>query len=286
MRILPNSLLVVLFVFPGCPDKGPQGDDDVADDDIGDDDTGADDDVVVDDHPESRAAAFAEHCILGDPSDPCAAAASCELRVCVETLDLSQSDYPLTGRFRQWGTTSYGVTEFEEEDGTVHDIWLWGDEEVMEVLPDLDAYGEVKVIQSGGCDGKGGFYNVFYVYRPNGDLVLLLGATGGWNVDDWSVQAPRDTTSCPAVPSDGCYEFMHNRPMEFAHGDETWSLYQGQGAVTEDGYLIWAGAAQSGSGEETCYDGPGPEYTSWFVIEDPGVEIPHEYGVAAETWKP
>jgi len=147
-------------------------------------------------------------------------------------------------------------------------------------------YGQVNVFQSGGCDGKGGFYDVVYVYRPNGDLLLLTGSTGGWNVDGWSVQAPRDTTSCPAVPDDGCNEFMHNRPVDFAHGDETWGLYQGQGAVTDDGYLMWVGAAESGSGEYTCYDGGGTESTSWFVIEDPGVEIPHEYGVVAGMGDP
>lgn len=230
----------------------------------------------VDDDPAARAAAFSEHCALSDPDDPCAAEPSCMLRLCLYSSARGSASGTLTGRFREWELLAEDGAMFQASDGEEYEVWFRGDEGATDVIPDIEAHGEVEVWQEGGCDPEGGQYSAMSVKTGGGDAEVLLvaGSIGIWNVDGWTIEVPRDTTHCPESDGDMCNEFLHNRSAQVVHGNEYWALYQGRGVVSRDGYLAWVGESRSGSGEYTCMDGGGTEYDSWFVIEDPGVVIP------------
>ena len=244
-----SSLMMVLlgsclWMFTGCP---------VNDDD--DSGSGADDDDTAGEDP----------CDGDMFANPC----------CNDTgprfylgFDLSfPADQEVTGAFSDWGSIGYGDIQFVVTDGTEHDVWVSGDEDALQSIPDLAAAGEVKVIMRGGCDGEGGFYDVVYVFTGEypGEMLLLAGSIGVTDLGGWTVEAGSDNTTCMARPDGGCYEFSHNRPVTFTHAGGSVDLYQGSIENTESGRIHLA-QAESHSGEELCVDGGGPEYDSWFIV--------------------
>ena len=249
-------LVLVVATWPlcGCPEKTE------ADDDAADDDTATPDDDAADDDTDP----FVDPCEDAPADDPCCYSRGVRFYLC---FDLSwPGEMPVTGQFSDWGEYGYADIQFVANDGTSHNVWVSGDDEALDLVPDLHAAGEVTVIQQGGCDGKGGFYSSVYVYRgaPPGELILLTGSTGADDLGGWTVETSRDIDSCPARTGNSCYEFLHNRPVTVTHGEDSWQLYQGEFATTEE-VAIRIGSAQSASGSCSCTD-TSTEYSSWLVV--------------------
>ncbi len=251
---LLSGLVIATAGCPADPDDDTEApsDDDSGDDDAVDDDSG-DDDVQVDDP-----------CDEAEPGDPCCAEPGPVFYLC---FDLTWPGVePVTGYFTDWGDYGYADIQFVASDGSAHNVWVEGSVEALDLVPDLAAAGEVTVVQTGGCDGKGGFYAAVLVYRGEypGELVLLTGSAAANGPGGWTVEVGPDTDTCPARPGDMCNEYLHNRPVALARGDESWSLYQGESATAMD-VAMRIGLAQSGSGEYLCVDGGGTEYNSWMI---------------------
>ena len=252
--------LVGLWLLVGCP----VDDDDavtVDDDTSGDDDGTGDDDTTETSDPCEHAA----------PDDPCCNERGPWISLGFDELEWP-GEIPVTGEFVDWGHWS-GV-QFEADDGAVYDAWLDGVSEIWSLVPDLGASGQVTVVMWGGCDGKSGCHNAVYVMAGQ-DLdrpLLIVGNIGVTDFFGWTVESPRDIETCPGRPSDGCYEFQHNRPVTIRHDAESVQLYQGQDAQLGNAD-VYLGAAISGSGEEYCVDGGGPDWAAWFVVPQPDPEV-------------
>ena len=259
MRAIWTSWLVLVacgWGLAGCPEK-TEADDDAADDDTTG--TPADDDAADDD-----TGPFVDPCEDADPSDPCCFDPGVSFYLCFD-LDWP-ANVPVTGQFSDWGEYGYADIQFVANEGTSYDIWVEGDDEALDLVPDLHAAGEVTVIEQGGCDGKGGFYSSVYVYRgaSPGELILLTGSAPAEDLGGWTVDNERDIATCPARTGDTCNEFLHNRPVTFSHGADTWEVYQGE-LVTTDTVAIRVGLARSASGASDCTD-TSTEDNSWFVV--------------------
>jgi hypothetical protein len=246
------SILTLALLLAGSACQadlfGPAGGDD--DDDSS---TPADDDVADDDD-----SALPDPCEGADPADPC----------CVDALPavyLGACDLEpgatITGSFSLW---TLGALEFVTEDGQTVEFVLSGTPQSFVLLPDLSSLGTLTLTQTGGCDGESGYYNAVHAVDAAGDMVLLTGSTGVEDLGGWTVASPPDT-SCLARPSDGCNEFVHNRPVQVAFGDEHHTLYQGTEAIIA-GFDVLITLAQSGSGAYECTDGPGTELDSWVIV--------------------
>jgi len=260
MRLL-LLLTIVCVLLMGCSDEfevDGGGDDDSGGGD--DDDNGGDDDTGDDDSPP-------DPCDGADATDPCCADAL--PAIYFGSCDIPQ-DQPFTGHFSDW---ALGTVDFVTSEGEVYAFWLEGSPTSFILLPDLSAHGEVGLIQQGGCDGKGGFYDAVHVHEPGDDAATLL-LTGSRGVEDlagWTLESPQDNLGCVARPSEGCNEFLHNRPVHVLFEGAPHTLYQGTEAII-GGFDVLITVAQSGSGVYDCADGPGTELDNWVIV--PHVDSP------------
>ncbi len=246
--------LLLFLAGLACPADlfGPAGGDN--DDDSAtppDDDDDQDDDDSAEPDP----------CAGADPSDPC----------CVDALpavylgacDLA-SGTTITGSFSMW---TLGALEFVTDDGQTVEFVLSGTPQSFVLLPDLAAMGTLTITQVGSCDGESGYDNALLVKDAADDTVLITGNTSVTDLDGWSLDNPSDT-SCIARPSEGCNEYVHNRPVTVDFDIEHHVLWQGTEAIIA-GFDVLIAQAQSGSGSYDCTDGPGTELDSWVIV-------PHE----------
>ncbi len=245
----------------GCSDDFNTGDDDddssggSDDDDDGDDDDHGDDDTLPPDP-----------CDGADPTDPCCADALPSIYFGSAKIP---QDTPLTGTFSDW---ALGSVDFVTSGGEVYTFWLEGSPTSFILLPDLSVLGEVELLQQGGCDPKGGYYNAVHVYAPGDDTATHL-LTGSRAIDElggWTVHSPSDDQTCVARPSEGCNEFLHARPVNVVYQGEAHVLYQGTEAII-GGFDVLVTVAQTGSGIYDCTDGPGTELDNWVIV--PHVDV-------------
>lgn len=239
----------------GCTDEfeASGGGDDDSGGTADDDDHGGDDDDDDDGPPDP--------CEGADPTDPCCADA-------LPAIYFGSSDIPqdqaFTGHFSDW---ALGSVDFVTSEGEVIEFWIEGSPTSFILLPDLSAHGEVELLQQGGCDPKGGYYNAVHVYEP-GDAEATLLLTGSRGIEDlagWTLDSPSNNQSCVARPSEGCNEFLHNRPVHVTFQGQPHTLYQGTEAII-GGFDVLITVAQSGSGVYDCADGPGTELDNWVIV--------------------
>ena len=250
-----SVLLCGLGLLLGCP----AGDDD--DDVSGDDDATGDDDTTGIEDP------------CEEPDETCCAEPGDWIAIC---FDMGwPGEVPVTGQFSGWGAFGYGDIQFVAEDGTEYDAWIEGSDGAWALLPDLSAAGQVTVVQRGGCDGKGGFYNAVAVMagQDPDHMLFIAGNVGATDLFGWTVETDRDVDTCPARPGDACNEFLHNRPIVVSRGDDGVVLYQGQTQPFGQLATVHVGIARSGSGEYLCMDGGGTEYDAWLIVAEPNPEV-------------
>jgi hypothetical protein len=163
-----------------------------------------------------------------------------------------------TGTFTRWEDDGAFVTT----GGEAIELMVWGLDDPRADVPDLAAAGEVTVTQQGECGW--GIDTAVHVAGPSGDTLLLAGTIEAVDLAGWTIEAPPDTESCPGRASDGCYEWVHERPTWFTHGADVVALEQSETGEL-GGYHLQVNLSMSASGEVYCSD-VGNELTSYLVV--------------------
>jgi hypothetical protein len=206
--------------------------------------------------------------------NPCCADPSPMVGVAVEGID---EDVPVTGSFVDWDLASDSGARFVDAEGIEHDVissgyrWVgstaWEeDPEALAALGDLEAMGEVAVVQQGSYDPESGYHDALAIFDP-GDLadpILVVGASEATDLGGFTLAAPPDVETCGGRAWSGCNPVVHNKPVEVTRSGESTTLFQGSSTVLDD-YLVTVSLAWSGSGDYACDDGPGTDQVSWTI---------------------
>lgn len=197
----------------------------------------------------------------------CATVGNATISACAWDPDFPWGE-ELVGTFQSWGP---GTHTFDLTGGGSWDIEVSGRDVDFVLLPNLRDSGEIALTLSGGCDPKGGAASTLLATSPTDDtdVALFLGNVVEGSGGGWTVETPRDTTSCPdgvgeEDPACGCHTTCHPKPTYFAGPAGSASLSPSQ-AVEIGDHSAFVFIAWSGEGPQ-CSD-VGDEVQTWAVVK-------------------
>lgn len=200
---------------------------------------------------------------LGD-DDPCCREWTETLWACPEGLATAVET---AGSFTTGSSTAESSTwTFRTDVGEDLEVFFYGSEAGVGLLPDLAALGPVVLWYDGGCgsDGEGSEAGTFVVLGVDGALRLAVGSYREGQADGLTVSAG-DPESCPARPSEGgCFARVRNAARVFTVGAESATLRQGESAIV-GGLTVHLLGAMTAESESTC-DDVGGNLENWVAV--------------------
>jgi hypothetical protein len=162
------------------------------------------------------------------------------------------------GEFTAWGTDALFLTA----DGEVLELTFDGLQDGGAPAIDLGLAGPVTLTLEGDCGW--GPATALHVADSAGQTLLLVSTIGVTDLAGWTVEPVQSTTWCEGRGGAACFQWLHDRPIRFAHGGTTAELMQGEESDL-DGYRVGVNVSQTASGKIGCTDVVG-ELTNWWVV--------------------